>query len=82
MRTDKISLEERIKIQGMLESGRSQADIAQEIQRSFTTICREIRRNSTTGLYDAHVANHMALQRLDSRELRGIGRLLSQEEKQ
>ena len=62
----RLSYEERCRIEALLEVGMSQRAIADKLDRSPSTICREIERNSTLrfpGGYGARNAQHKADQR-------------------
>ena len=64
-----LTLEERERISQLVAAGESQAEIARELGRAPSTICRELRRNSAAGDYLACTAHHLAQQRRRDRPL-------------
>ncbi|MBK7738226.1 MAG: helix-turn-helix domain-containing protein [Saprospiraceae bacterium] len=63
-----MSFEERLKIKALLETGHSQKDIAQLLNRSASTISREFNRNIAkrgrgSGHYCAESAQRKTVQR-------------------
>jgi IS30 family transposase len=75
-----LSVEERIKIADFRMAGESIRSIARHLQRSPSTISRELKRNCAAGRYSPHAAQRQAEQRrsrpkafkLDRPELREI----------
>ncbi|MBM9520036.1 IS30 family transposase [Desulforhopalus vacuolatus] len=63
-----ITLLERYQISAFLQIGRFQTDIADTLNRSKSTISREINRNSFEGIYDPCVAHVIAMTRRKSAE--------------
>ena len=63
-----ITLLERYQISAFLQIGRFQTDIADTLNRSKSTISREINRNSFEGSYDPCVAHVIAMTRRKSAE--------------
>ena len=59
----RLTRDERIKIQILLESDFNGAEIARKLDRNKTTIYREIERNSIDGVYDPNLADKMARKR-------------------
>lgn len=59
----RLSQEQRYLIQGLLNAGRTQEFIANEVGCSQSTISREIDRNSTQKGYNAHTAQKKASER-------------------
>ena len=63
----KLSSEERSVIAVLLQEGRSLRYIAGKLKRSVSSICDEVRRNSTGGTYDAFAAQFQSgLRRWDA----------------
>jgi IS30 family transposase len=58
--TERLNLEERIKIQELLESEHSRFRISKIMCRAYATIQREIQRNSVNGKYDAVEADKLS----------------------
>jgi IS30 family transposase len=63
-----LSFEQRYQIEALLQTGRSQKEIAQQIGVHPSTICREYRRNSarrgpTAGCYSARIAQRKTAER-------------------
>ncbi|MCK9175261.1 MAG: IS30 family transposase, partial [Desulforhopalus sp.] len=63
-----ITLLERYQISAFLQTGRSHTNIADTLNRSKSTISREINRNSFEGSYDPCVAHVIAMTRRKSAE--------------
>jgi len=55
-----ISKTERQEIALYMDKGYSVRDISRMLQRSSSTICEEVKRNSVNGVYDPSKANHKA----------------------
>ncbi len=68
----RITLEQRLIIAQRLASGWSHREIARLLQRSQSTISREIARNSRNGSYDPYVANAATLARMGRPKLRKL----------
>jgi IS30 family transposase len=66
-----IDKDERNEIKAMLEKGYTQADIARAIDRSRSTISREINRNKVNGVYIPNKADHRAYVRRKKASFRG-----------
>jgi IS30 family transposase len=64
-----LTFEERVCLEELLEGPRSQAEIAARMQRSESTISRELARNRIRGVYSAHVAQALTEQRRRERPL-------------
>lgn len=64
-----LTLWERERISQMYDSGAENAEIARELDRSASTIGRELERNSVAGHYSAVVAHGLALKRRRERPL-------------
>jgi len=69
MRIKHLTVEQRYKIQALLEAQHNQKTIAECLGVHKATICRELKRNrSQSGAYDAKKAHKQALSRRNSRE--------------
>jgi IS30 family transposase len=60
MKYHHLSFEERFVIEKLYTAGSAIRKIAEFLGRSVNTISREIRKNSTDGIYEAHKAKHKA----------------------
>ena len=58
-----LTQDERYQIQALHHAGHSSSDIAHQLNRSRSTICRELQRNGTNQTYEACAAQQLALKR-------------------
>lgn len=60
MRYTHFGKTERLELSVLLKKGYSLRDIASALKRSPSSVSREIKKNSVSGVYDPHKANHKA----------------------
>lgn len=63
MASSRLSLHERYRIQALLEAGNSLRTIALIVQRSASTISRELRRNRSGHRYHPEAAHQLMCRR-------------------